>query len=135
MDLQIQFTTAPIVIPHSQIPTRETGAEVEFRGIVRETEKDRAIPGLYYEAHIPMAERHIRRILDQLKETAPCQSVLFIHRLGWVPVGEPSLYIRVHASHRGPAFTLCALLIDRLKQDVPIWKQTDPPSNASTIKM
>jgi molybdopterin synthase catalytic subunit len=37
-------------------------------------------------------------------------------------VGEASLYIRVHASHREPAFRLSMDLIDLLKRDVPIWK-------------
>ncbi len=101
---------------------RETGAEVEFRGIVRETEEGRAIGGLGYEAYVPMAERQLRRIVGELCETWPCQAVWFIHRLGWVPVGEASLYIRVHASHREAAFRFCMGLVDRLKKDVPVWK-------------
>jgi len=121
METHIEFTTAPIVIP-TPPATRETGAQVEFHGIVREGEHGRTIAGLQYEAYIPMADRQIRRILDQLSATSPCQSVWFIHRLGWVPVGEASLYIRVHAPHRHPAFHLCSDLIDLLKKDVPIWK-------------
>jgi len=126
METHIEFTTAPIVVP---IPpaTRETGAEVEFRGIVRENEKGNPIAGLQYEAYIPMADRQIRRILEQLAVTWPCHAVWFIHRLGWVPVGEASLYIRVHASHREPAFRLCSDLIDLLKKDVPIWKSPAKP--------
>src|ERR1700678_2144603 len=105
MDTHIEFATGPIVIP-APPTTRETGARAEFHGIVRENEHGRPIAGLQYEAYIPMADRQIRRILDQLSATHPCQSVWFIHRLGWVPVGEASLYIRVHASHRQPAFGL-----------------------------
>ena len=121
METHIEFTTCPIVTP-AQPATRDTGAQVEFRGIVREMERGDSIAGLQYEAYIPMADRHIRRILDQLRETWPCHELWFIHRLGWVPVGEASLYIRVHASHREPAFRLCSDLIDLLKRDVPIWK-------------
>ena len=126
MENHIQFTTQTIIIPTARAATRETGAEVEFRGIVRETEQGRAIAGLDYEAHVPMAERQLHRILDQLHETWPCQAVWFIHRLGWVPVGEASLHIRVLASHREPAFHFCMALIDLLKKDVPIWKLTPP---------
>jgi molybdopterin synthase catalytic subunit len=126
METHIEFTTEAIVIPAANGAAGETGAEVEFRGIVRETEHGRAIAGLTYEAHLPMAGRQLRRILEQLSKTWHCQAVWFIHRIGWVPAGEASLYIRVRASHREPAFRLCMELIDLLKADVPIWKLTPP---------
>ena len=131
MDVKIEFTTTPIIVPAGQGTDLETGADLEFRGIVRQMEHGSAIAGLYYEAHIPMADRHLRHIVEELGVTWPCHYVCFIHRLGWVPVGEPSLYIRVHASHRAPAFQFCIALIDRLKQDVPIWKLNSPPAPAA----
>lgn len=124
MDTHIEFTGHPICPPALPAHFRETGAEVEFRGIVRETEDGAPIAGLQYEAHVPMAELHLRRILSQLREALPCQAVWFIHRLGWVPVGEASLFIRVLAAHREPAFQFSMALIDLMKQDVPIWKVT-----------
>jgi molybdopterin synthase catalytic subunit len=127
MEVSIEFTTGAIVIPAGQRTIRETGADLEFRGIVRETEQGIPIAGLTYEAHVPMAGRQLRRIIEELRITSPCQSLYFIHRLGWVPVGEASLYIRVQASHRAPAFQFCMALIDRVKQDVPIWKLNSPP--------
>lgn len=127
MEAHIEFTTGPIGEPGRRKEMRETGAEVEFRGIVRETEQGRAIGGLSYEAHVPMAERRLRRIIDELGGTWPCQAVWFVHRLGWVPVGEASLYIRVHASHREQAFRFCMELVDLLKKDVPIWKLPPEP--------
>jgi molybdopterin synthase catalytic subunit len=126
METHIEFTQAPIAILPVPAPLRETGAQVEFSGIVRQTEQARPIAGLHYEAHQPMAERQLRHILNRLSRTCPCQAVWFIHRLGWVPTGETSLYIRVHAPHRKPAFRLCMDLIDLLKKDVPIWKLTPP---------
>jgi len=123
MEASVEFTTAPIVEPAVLKAGLETGAEVEFRGIVRQMEHGRPIAGLDYEAHIPMAERQIRRIISDLNASCPCHAVWFIHRLGWVPVGEASLYIRIHASHREPAFRFCMALIDELKKDVPIWKR------------
>jgi molybdopterin synthase catalytic subunit len=127
METHVEFTDQPITAPAAHATSRETGAEVEFRGIVRETEQGRAIGGLNYEAYVPMATRQLLRILNQLRETWPCQAVWFIHRLGWVPVGEASLYIRVRASRREPAFRFCMAFIDLLKKDVPIWKLTAPP--------
>jgi molybdopterin synthase catalytic subunit len=121
---EIIFTTEPIVIPARALPSREIGACVEFQGLVREIEGDRALAGLHYEAHIAMATRHLERIFDELRSMHECAAVTFIHRLGWVPVGEASLFLRVLAAHRGPALHFCGDAIDRMKEDVPIWKRS-----------
>jgi len=122
MDKQITFTTGPIVIPPAALPSREIGACVEFQGIVRELEQGQALAGLHYEAHESMARRHLERIFEELCAVHPCAAVTFIHRLGWVPVGQASLFVRVLSSHRGEALRFLADAIDRMKADVPIWK-------------
>ncbi len=124
MNKIIQFTDTAIAIPALSLPSREIGACVEFHGIVREMEKGNALEGLQYEAYLPMATRLLERIFDEFAVSSPCSEVLFIHRLGWVPVGETSLYLRILASHRGEALRFCADAIDRMKADVPIWKMT-----------
>ncbi len=123
MDYQIVLTTEAIVVPEQILPSREIGAAVEFYGIVREMERDRQLEGLHYESYESMARRHLARIFNELALVHPCAAVLFIHRLGWVPVGEASLFIRVLAAHRGEALRFLTEAIDRLKADVPIWKR------------
>jgi molybdopterin synthase catalytic subunit len=123
METQIIFTTEPIIVPELALPSREIGACVEFQGIVRETERDRQLAGLHYEAHEPMARRHLQRIFEELGADHPCAAIVFIHRLGWVPVGEASLFVRVLSAHRGEALRFLAEAIDRMKADVPIWKR------------
>ena len=127
MEIEIQFTHEPIVIPPASWPSREIGAALEFHGIVREMEQGNAVPGLFYEAHEPMARRVLERHLHELGALHPIAAILFIHRLGWVPVGEASLYIRVLSAHRGEALAYLAANVDRLKQDVPIWKRNTAP--------
>jgi molybdopterin synthase catalytic subunit len=124
MHKEITFTTTPIVVPPAALPSREIGACVEFQGIVRELENGAELAGLHYEAHESMARRHLDRIFEELCAVHPCAAVVFIHRLGWVPVGEASLFVRVLSSHRGEALRFLADAIDRMKADVPIWKQT-----------
>ena len=119
---EIAFTTGPIAIPPLHASSLEIGACVEFQGIVRQTEGGIALAGLHYEAYEPMARRQLARIFAELAIAHPCHAVTFIHRLGWVPVGEASLFIRVLAAHRGEALRLCGEAIDRMKADVPIWK-------------
>ena len=123
MKKHIAFTRSPIVVPALALPSREIGAAVEFSGIVRELESDRALAGLHYEAYEPMATRLLDRIFDELNAAHPCAAVHFIPRLGWVPVGEASLFVRVLAAHRGEALCFLAAAIDRMKADVPIWKR------------
>ena len=123
MDLDIQFTPDPIVIPAASHTSREIGAFVEFQGLVREMEGEQALEGLFYEAYEPMARKVLERHLWELGEMHGVAGVVFIHRTGWVPVGEASLYISVASAHRGEALRFLADSIDRLKLDVPIWKK------------
>jgi molybdopterin synthase catalytic subunit len=123
MQREIHFTHAPIVIPALRLPSPEIGACVEFQGIVRASEKGATLTGLEYEAYEPMAEAELEKIIMELASQHPCTFLLFIHRLGWVPVGEASLFIRVLAAHREEALAFCGELISRMKQDVPIWKR------------
>ena len=123
MRAEIVFTHEPLVAPPLRMESREVGACVEFRGIVRELENGSALSGLRYEAHESMARAQLGRIFCELNVEHPIEAVLFVHRLGWVPVGEASMFARVLAAHRGEALAFCGAAIDRMKRDVPIWKR------------
>jgi molybdopterin synthase catalytic subunit len=123
MEIEIHFTDGPIVLPPGKRDSREIGACLEFQGIVREMENGGALEGLFYEAYEPMARRRLEHHLAELEREYGCEAVCFIHRLGWVPVGEASLFIRVLSAHRGEGLGLLGKLVDRLKLDVPIWKR------------
>ena len=122
MKIEIHFTQQRIIIPKLDLPNRKIGAVVEFQGLVREAENGESLDGLDYEAYEPMARKVLHKHLTELEEFHHCDAVFFIHRLGWVPVGETSLYISVLSSHRAEALRYLADSIDRLKLDVPIWK-------------
>ena len=99
------------------------GAWLDFYGIVRGAEPDGSpIAEIEYEAHPAMAEHQIHLILDRLETRHPLSALLVVHRIGTVPVGEPSLLVRILSPHRGEALRACTELIDELKRDVPIWK-------------
>ena len=120
--MDVHFVREPIVVPALVPDLREVGACVEFHGIVREQEEERALTGLRYEAYEVMARTEFARIHAELAVKFSISAATVIHRIGWVPVGEASLYVRVLAKHRGAALGYCGELIDRMKQDVPIWK-------------
>ena len=45
------------------------------------------------------------------------------HRLGTVPVGEPSIVIAVSSPHRKEAFMACEQILEDVKLKVQIWKR------------
>jgi molybdopterin synthase catalytic subunit len=123
MEFSIEFTYEKITPPDLALTSREIGASVEFLGIVREREGEESIQGLTYEAYEAMARKRIAAHIAELGDLHPCSFVQLTHRLGPVPVGQASLFIRVLSAHRQPALELLSHLIDRLKEDVPIWKK------------
>lgn len=126
MHIEIDFVAAPIAEP-SPIPYEEGGALVEFRGLVRATERDHRISALIYEIYETMAHRQIREIFEQLNHEHPLLAVHVIHRYGIVPVGQPSIFVRIQSKHRGEAFSALEKFMNRFKIDVPIWKTGSLP--------
>ncbi|HXE41838.1 MAG TPA: molybdenum cofactor biosynthesis protein MoaE, partial [Candidatus Baltobacteraceae bacterium] len=121
MKIEIQITNQPIQSRGSS-ENYPAGAIAEFSGIVRDLEGGEKISALEYEAYSPMAENEMRRILESLDEKFPCLAVCVIHRIGIIPVGETAIYVCIASKHRGEAFSMLAEFMNRLKQDVPIWK-------------
>jgi molybdopterin synthase catalytic subunit len=123
MQLQIHIGPEPITASQpAPVVGEGVGALAEFTGLVRGEENGAPIGGLIYDAYQPMAEREIARIVAELCAVRPVLGVRVVHRVGRVPVGEAAIYVGVAAKHRAEAFALLAGFMDRLKQDVPIWK-------------
>src|SRR5437899_444907 len=136
MEIEIQLTSAPIaekISPPSNL-LGAVGAWLEFRGVVRDEETGAKISALEYEAYPEMAEREIRRLLEAIAVKHPCLAVRVIHRVGVIPVGETAIYVGVAGRHRGEAIALLAEFMDRLKQDVPIWKRRALPVRSSAFR-
>jgi molybdopterin synthase catalytic subunit len=127
MDAEIDVVLTTEAISPGSIPTRnDCGAVIEFLGVVRGEEGGGTIDGLHYQAYQPMAENQMRDIICELLRDFPCRLVGVTHRLGFVPVGETSIAIRLAAPHRQEAISFLAEFMNRLKKDVPIWKSTSP---------
>jgi molybdopterin synthase catalytic subunit len=122
MNIEIQLTRGAIPSSMPQELPQGCGAWAEFRGLVRDQENGAPIAALEYEAYSPMAENQMRRIIQDIASRQACLRVRVIHRTGIVPVGEAAIYVGVAAKHRAEAFAMLAEFMDRLKQDVPIWK-------------
>jgi molybdopterin synthase catalytic subunit len=85
-------------------------------------EGDARIIGIDYEAHHEMAQHQLELVAEQAREKFQLTQVAIWHRLGFVPVGEASLLVRVGSRHRPAAFGASASVVDELKKRAPIWK-------------
>ncbi len=125
MTHELILTIDPIApAPRQQAAVTGTiGAVVTFSGVVRGTEAGQPIRALEYEAFHRMVEHQFNLIFRAIEQRWPIESIRAVHRLGVVPVNEPSLWVEVAAPHRAEAFAACQFLIDEMKRIVPIWKR------------
>ncbi len=102
------------------------GAIALFTGATRDENRGRAVVRLDYEAFEAMTEPEMARIFARCRAEVLREErarMLVQHRVGTVPVGEPSVVIAVASPHRAAAFAACRFLIDELKLSLPIWKK------------
>ncbi|WP_237200228.1 molybdenum cofactor biosynthesis protein MoaE [Rothia nasimurium] len=109
--------------------TRAMGALVVFDGIVRDHDHGQAVSALSYTSH-PLATDAIATVARSVADEIPGIRIWAVHRVGPIPIGESALTVLVAAAHRGTAFTACERLADRIKAEVPIWKEQELTSGA-----
>ena len=124
----IVLTDSPLYAP-PQADDVDAGAIVDFWGVVRKIENGREIAGIEYEAHREMAEHQLRQIAEQAVNKFGLRLVLLHHRIGFIAIGEPSLFLRVTSRHRSEGFRASQWIVDELKKNVPIWKRPRFNSN------
>ncbi|HKU30362.1 molybdenum cofactor biosynthesis protein MoaE [Arthrobacter sp. NyZ413] len=103
------------------------GAVVSFSGVVRNHDGGKPVDRLSYSAH-PTAHQVMSDVVAQLVaehagEAAQPVRIWAAHRVGMLEIGDPALVCAVSAAHRGQAFAVCSELVDRIKAQVPIWKE------------
>lgn len=121
------------------------GAVVSFSGVVRNHDGGKQVSRLSYSAH-PTAHQVMADVVAGLvaEHSVPAGGpapdgssddgadgdqreqpvrIWAAHRIGMLEIGDPALVCAVSAAHRGQAFEVCAELVDRIKAQVPIWKE------------
>jgi MoaE-MoaD fusion protein len=101
------------------VKRHDAGAVVLFLGTVR---SDSGVRALDYEVYRPMALKQMAEISRQAKEKFGVLEVAIVHRVGRVPLGQPSVAVAVSSAHRAEAFAACEWAMNEAKQVVPIWK-------------
>jgi molybdopterin synthase catalytic subunit len=122
------FDTSILAELGDRLATDEDGAIVGFIGRTRISpgtpalHDGRAVEGLSYEAHEPMAIAVLARIADEIAERFGVDRVAIVHRTGEVPLGEVSVAVVAVSPHRDAAFEAARYAIDETKARAPIWK-------------
>ena len=124
MGIRIHIIEEPIEhTRYDQLPSKgDIGAVIEFFGIVRKDENGGHIQGIEYESFREMAEYQLDLLSKKIVTKYGILDFLCIHRVGFVEVGQPSLFIRASAPHRQEVFDAIKEFIAELKKIVPIWK-------------
>lgn len=99
------------------------GAVLCFEGIVRGMEDGRPLAALEYEVYEPMTTRELDKLARAIIQEHGLLAIHVEHSRGIVPVGQCSFRLRIASAHRKQALAAMDAFIDRMKREVPIWKQ------------
>src|SRR5690625_3538481 len=122
--LRAEVTEAPIVLAEHEdlVGHRAAGAIVGFVGMIRDHDHGRQVRRLEYSAH-PSAQQVMAEVLAEVAEQAAgVRALAASHRIGTLHIGDAALVAAVAADHRREAFAACALLVDTIKERLPVWK-------------
>ena len=103
------------------------GATALFVGQVRDhdAEADGEVVSLDYTGHPSAPQRMVEIVTAALADTDPDGEarVAAVHRIGSLAVGDPAFVVAASAPHRRLAFDVCEAVVERVKRELPIWKQ------------
>ncbi len=102
-----------------------SGAIATFTGRVRakDSPTDARTEHLSFEKYDGVAEQRLAAISDELTDREGVFEVLMHHRVGLMDDGEDIVFVVVLAGHREEAFRTVEDGINRLKDEVPIFKK------------
>lgn len=93
-----------------------------FSGEVRDNNKGREVTHLEYEAYEPMADKMIDEIIGEAISRFKLNQAVCVHRLGRVEISGCAVVVITGAGHRKEAYDANRYIIDKVKNEVPIWK-------------
>ena len=108
---------------HKLTVNEHQGAVCTFTGHVREWTKGTRTVYLEYEAYIPMAEKMLAQIGDEIAERWPGVLTAIGHRIGKLEISDIAVVIVTSSPHRTDSYRANEYAVERLKEIVPIWKK------------
>ena len=99
------------------------GGTCVFLGTVRDHSNAGDVTGLTYEAWDDLAVKRLEEIAGEARDRWDLCAVSLAPSHRGLQVGETSVIVAASAPHRADAFEAARHAIERLKEDVPIWKK------------
>ena len=121
----VRLTDAPLDASEALgfVGDPRAGGTVLFAGTVRDHSQAGEVTALDYEAWAELAAARLEAVGEEMFERWPVCRVAILHRTGHLEVGAISVLVSCSAPHRAEAFDAARHGIERIKQDVPIWKK------------
>ncbi|RLF14952.1 MAG: molybdenum cofactor biosynthesis protein MoaE [Thermoprotei archaeon] len=111
------------IIQEVKKSSEDIGAILVFIGVVRGSSPLGKVLRLEYEVHEKLAYKKLEEIAKNVKERYSVIDIVIEHRKGSVNRGENIMYVVVASKHRKEGFEALMEIINRLKEEVPIWKK------------
>ena len=99
------------------------GATASFVGTLRDYNEGEPVHGMTLEHYPGMTERHLERILEEVRLNWEFLDALIIHRVGELHPNDPIVLVAVWSRHRAAAFDACRFIMEALKSRAPFWKK------------
>lgn len=119
--LSVNIVDGPLG-PMPGAPAQGAGAFIVFDGVVRPTEESQPIAAIDFEVYQPMAERTLTSLAQGILDKHRLCAVGVWHSRGRVPASQVAFRLQISSRHRKEGLAAMDEFIDRMKQDVPIWK-------------
>jgi molybdopterin synthase catalytic subunit len=119
--VHVRVTSEPLSLDvlRERVRDPRAGAVVTFEGVTREVQQ------LDYEAYAEMAQRLMSEVVEEAIRRHGLCAAAAEHRIGVVPLSEPSVAVAASAPHRAEAFAGAREIIDQIKARAPIWKKEE----------
>ncbi len=101
----------------------ESGASVIFTGNVRVSHEEQNLTGMTLEHYPGMTESLLTEIACQAIKRWQLNKVIVAHRVGYLSVGDPIVFVGACALHRLQAFKAAEYIMDYLKHKATFWKK------------
>lgn len=100
------------------------GGFAMFVGKVRDLNHGRAVTGVSYDIHAPLALATFARICEEARAKWGARLKLHVsHAYGRLGVGDLAVVVAAGTPHRAEAFEACRYVIEAVKHRAPIWKR------------
>ena len=131
---EVTDTPLDVVLHIDTVTTATAGAVATFIGTVRDRDPqaEGTVTGLDYEAHPNAGEvlADIAADIDREYGTDVVR-IAVTHRHGKLAVGDTAVVAACSSAHRREAIDACSALIEKIKQDLPVWKKQHTESGST----